>query len=182
MRTSALAKRYAQALIESTSQATWESVAGGLDIIGAAWAEQADFRIPLADPGLADEAKVDFILALTPDAPDSLKRALELLVARDRLELLPDLALGFQELSAEAQQRQLALVTSAYGLSPGESERLQTALEAYLGKPVVLKTRVDATLIGGVQVTVGQQILDGSLRGALDRLAERLRQAPVEME
>lgn len=182
MRTSALAKRYAQALIESTPQAAWKSVAGGLDIIGAAWAERADFRMPLTDPGLSDEAKVNFLLALTPDAPDSLKRALELLVARDRLELLPDLALGFQELSAEAQQRQLALVASAYELSAGELERLQRALEAYLGKPVVLKTRVDSTLIGGVQVTVGQQILDGSLRGALDKLAERLRQAPVGME
>jgi F-type H+-transporting ATPase subunit delta len=64
--------------------------------------------------------------------------------------------------------------TSAAELDPDEVAALRSRLEQITGEKVELQTHVDASLLGGVQVRVGDLLIDGSVRGRLERLRNRL--------
>ncbi|QDU84856.1 ATP synthase subunit delta [Planctomycetes bacterium Pla163] len=71
------------------------------------------------------------------------------------------------------------VVESARPLDHGEIASLATNLSARLGKTVQLDNRIDASLIGGVRVTVGSSMLDLTVQGRLDDLRERLMRVPL---
>jgi F-type H+-transporting ATPase subunit delta len=75
----------------------------------------------------------------------------------------------------EAAGRLQAEVTSAAPLGPDAVAKLQTALAKATGKTIVLTTKVDPALIGGVVTKLGSYILDGSVRTALERMRHDLR-------
>jgi len=178
----ALAKRYAQALLQATEPADWDSLSADLNLLAAAWQRSADFRRALSDPGLPDERKTALALGLLEAQSPALERLLRLLFKRHRLVLLPDLASTFEELAAEAAGKQLATVLSPLELSEAQLERLRKALVAFLGKPVILRTTLRPDLLGGVTVKIGDRFYDGSLQGALAQLERTLAQAPLPVE
>ena len=63
---------------------------------------------------------------------------------------------------------------SAFDLDDAATEKLVTALKKRLGTDVNVTTSVDQSLIGGVLVRAGDTVIDGSVRGRLNRLAEQL--------
>jgi F-type H+-transporting ATPase subunit delta len=67
-----------------------------------------------------------------------------------------------------------ATVASAVPLDKGVVGRIQAALQRLTGKQVTLEARVDPALIGGVVTTVGNIVLDGSIRTQLASLSDRL--------
>jgi F-type H+-transporting ATPase subunit delta len=77
-------------------------------------------------------------------------------------------------LAAEERGRRIADVRAAVELDADEYERLAVALERALGRPVELRVRVDPELMGGMSVTIGDTVIDGSVRHRLDQLRETL--------
>lgn len=69
----------------------------------------------------------------------------------------------------------VARVRVAVALRPAEEEALRQALERYFQRPLQLEVVVDPNVLGGVQVRVGDTVIDGSLRGKLDALRRHLR-------
>jgi F-type H+-transporting ATPase subunit delta len=67
-----------------------------------------------------------------------------------------------------------ATVTSAAELSPAEVEAIRERLVALTGERLELHQQVDATLLGGVTVRIGDRLIDGSVRGRLERLRSDL--------
>ncbi len=67
-----------------------------------------------------------------------------------------------------------ASVTSAVALDPADVEALAERLAALTGKRIELHEEVDPGLLGGIQVRVGDRLIDGSVRGRLDRLRAEL--------
>jgi F-type H+-transporting ATPase subunit delta len=61
-----------------------------------------------------------------------------------------------------------------FELEDAETDKLVTALKTRLGRNVQVSTSVDESLIGGVLVRAGDTVIDGSVRGRLNRLAEQL--------
>ncbi len=97
-----------------------------------------------------------------------------LLARRGRIDTLPAVAAHFDRLLDQSRGIVAATVTSAAPLSPDEAEAVGSRVQAMTGKQVRLTTAVDPDLIGGLVVRVGDQWIDASVRGRLERLRDQL--------
>lgn len=126
-------------------------------------------RVPLSE-------LVDFLLGIASTAgSDTAQRGqqanfLRLLADNRRLKLLPEIAAQFQALRAEAERIADVEVISARELTGEQSQKLQTVLERRLGLAVRLHPQVDRSLVSGAIVRYGDFVVDGSLRGRIERL------------
>jgi F-type H+-transporting ATPase subunit delta len=102
------------------------------------------------------------------------RRLVALLAERGRLDLLPEIALEYDELLKRHRGIVTAIVTSAVPLTADEGRALEDRLRAMTGATIELEPRIDAGLIGGLTVRIGDRLLDGSVRGRLERLREQL--------
>ena len=98
-----------------------------------------------------------------------------LLVAENRMSLLPDIRDSLRSLVEQAAGRVKASVPSARALSDQQLELVRQALSARTNSVVTLETSVDPDLIGGIVVRLGDLLLDGSLRTQLNSLRGSLR-------
>ena len=101
-------------------------------------------------------------------------RFLHLVVTRGREDALPELYNEFRALADEHRGLVTVQVTSAVALSDAERDALAASLSQKTGKKVQLTVRVDESLLGGIQLRIGDTIVDGSVRTRLARLRERL--------
>jgi F-type H+-transporting ATPase subunit delta len=97
-----------------------------------------------------------------------------LLVRRGRIEQLPRVAAEFARLDERRQGITRATATSAMPLTDTEVRALTARLEQMTGGRIALQTDVDEGLIGGLVVRVGDRLIDGSVRGRLERLRNQL--------
>ena len=97
-----------------------------------------------------------------------------LLLRRRRLEAVVDIATEFRRLYNRQQGIVEALATSAAKLDDDEVSALRARLEQMTGGRVELTLAVDPALLGGIQVRMGDLLIDGSVRGRLERLRGRL--------
>jgi len=95
---------------------------------------------------------------------------LRLLTENGRLDFLPEIAVRFKELVAEAGNIAEVEIVSATALDERQQQRLAAALRTRLNREVRLHCAVDPALIGGAVVRSGDMLIDGSLRGKLERL------------
>jgi len=128
----------------------------------------------LGNPRLAD---ADAVVLLAPEGADPLFRDfLALLADNRRLGLLPEIAGLYEELRADAEHVVKARVTSAAELPAGELEGIRAALKQRFGREVEVESAIDASLIGGAVIDAGDVVIDGSLKGKLERLQAALAQ------
>src|SRR5207248_5276057 len=102
-------------------------------------------------------------LELSPTAVNFLR----LLVDRQRIADLPQMVRAYRAMVDQQVGRVRASVTAAKPLADDELGRLREALAALTGRSIVLDSRTDPALIGGVVAQVGATMLDGSLRTQL---------------
>jgi F-type H+-transporting ATPase subunit delta len=97
-----------------------------------------------------------------------------LLVRRNRIRQLPRVAAEFRRLDDRRNGLTHATATSAAKLGPDEVKAITARLEELTGGRIALETAVDPSLLGGLVVRVGDRLIDGSVRGRLDRLRNQL--------
>jgi F-type H+-transporting ATPase subunit delta len=91
-----------------------------------------------------------------------------------RLSLLPEVFKLFEELKAEREKTIEVEVISAFSMDAQAQQKLSVALKNRLKREIKLNTRVDKFLIGGIVVRAGDLVIDGSIRGKLNKLAETM--------
>jgi F-type H+-transporting ATPase subunit delta len=129
------------------------------------------------DPKIPRARFLELFLGVLGDrATPELANFVRVLQANGRLVLLPEITMQFDELRAEAEGTVVAEVVSAFDVSADEQNRIKTALAKRLNRRVTLTTRVDRALIGGVVIRAGDMVIDGSVRGRLQTLANVLEQ------
>ncbi|MFD2234387.1 F0F1 ATP synthase subunit delta [Phaeospirillum tilakii] len=168
-----IADRYAGALFElAESQSSLDVVAGDLRALKAMLEASADLRRLVRSPVLsrADQGKA--IAALTEAAgfSDLVGRFLGLLAQNRRLFLLGDAVQCYLGRLAARRGERTAEVTSAIALTDTQLEALETALSGAFGGPVAVEAAVDPSLLGGLVVKVGSQMVDSSLKTKLQHL------------
>ncbi|KAF1712580.1 F0F1 ATP synthase subunit delta [Pseudoxanthomonas kalamensis DSM 18571] len=144
------------------------------EALGLAARVAADPRVAplLLNPELDD---ADAIALVGSDAGgEAFSRFLALLAENRRLPLLPEIAGLYEELRAEAECVIRATVTSAEALPAAELDGIKVALKRRFGREVQVETAVDASLIGGAVIDAGDVVIDGSLKGKLERLQTAL--------
>ena len=125
----------------------------------------------LSNPSVSAISRMEVLgRILGDDVTGAQRNLLALMVRRGRFEQLPAVISEFRRLYRLREGIVLATVTSASALEPAEVQALQSHLEATTGKSIELSQEVDHELLGGLQVRVGDQLIDGSVRGRLERL------------
>lgn len=99
---------------------------------------------------------------------------LHLLVDKNRIRYLPDIASLYRELADEAAGRARVHLITAHELSKQKLTELTAGLQDLVGKQVVMEVETDASLIGGVVARIGGMVYDGSVKTQLERLKETL--------
>lgn len=109
------------------------------------------------------------------ESPDSATTNLvRLLAENDRLSLLPQIREQFLELKRASERSVKAVVTAAQTLSEEQQSVLREALQRRLDREVELEVTLDESLIGGAVIHAGDLVIDGSLRGRMEKLASTL--------
>jgi F-type H+-transporting ATPase subunit delta len=147
------------------------------DFLGRASIVLADERVAslVGNPHVRAPELVDFVLEVAGAAGDDAARNFVRLLAENRrLALLPGIAEQFAALRADVEQTVDVTVTSALPLTDEQGEKLRAALARRLGRTVRLQAEVDPALIGGAVVRAGDFVVDGSLRGRVERLANTM--------
>jgi F-type H+-transporting ATPase subunit delta len=109
-----------------------------------------------------------------PQLDDEGRNFVRTLADNRRLSLLPEISARFDELKGEAEGVVDVTVTSAAPLDESQRSKLAAALERRLGRSVRLQCATDPALIGGAVLRAGDMVIDGSLRGRLERIAYAL--------
>jgi F-type H+-transporting ATPase subunit delta len=173
-----VASKYAEALIELAYQAgdkVAESIAGDLNAINEVVASTAEFTIVLNHPAIRSDEKKRLLLSLFEGKVNELTaRLVSLLCDKRRLELLTHIGGEYVKLLRTRKNVASATLTSAEPLSDASVASIKTKLTEKLGKQLELDVSVDRSLIGGLMLRVGDQVLDGSLRGKLQVLERTL--------
>lgn len=98
----------------------------------------------------------------------------QLLWTKGRENSLPSVVTAYRQLLRKDEGLLTAEVISAANLTEEQLAPLRQALEKRFGQPVIIEMKVDRSLLGGVRVRVGNTVLDGSVRGHLQALRERM--------
>ena len=138
----------------------------------------------VADPRVAALTKspqwsaADVVGLITDVAGASLNGGMEnfvrVLAENHRLLLLPEIAAHYEEFRSAVENTVDVEVVSAVKLDAAQSGKLSAALAKRLKRNVRMKNSVDATLLGGAVLRAGDLVIDGSLKGRLERLATEL--------
>jgi F-type H+-transporting ATPase subunit delta len=126
-------------------------------------------RAALTDPGLPDERKTALVRDLLGGkARDTTIRLVEVSVTRPRGRSIETALEALSTMAAQRRERYVAHVRAAVPLDERQTERLQSSLTRIYGREVALQVDVDPSVIGGVQVRVGDEVLDGTVTRRLE--------------
>lgn len=171
-----LARPYAKAAFEYASAAGQEAGWASTLLLASTLVETAEVVQQLGNPSQNRQAKVEFLLQLCkPEASEDFANFLHLLGENGRLSLLPTINEQFTALVAEKNSAIEVEVQSAFELSAKQLKTLAAALSKRLDRTVQPKATVNPALIGGLFIRAGDLVIDGSVRGKLDKLAEALK-------
>jgi F-type H+-transporting ATPase subunit delta len=170
------ARRYAEAAFEIAERdGTVEEWLRQLDRIAASLSDPAVLR-RLENPILPFDDRHGAFRSLFTEGQllPQVWNLLGLILRRRRLESVGDIAHEFRRLYNRRAGITEALATSAAELDEQEVGALRQRLERMTGGTIDLTLRVDPQLLGGIQVRLGDLLIDGSVRGRLERLRSRL--------
>lgn len=172
-----VARRYASAFFSTALK--YDVVAAAeddLQAISGLLSGDASFRHFLLTPFSGREEKLHILEKLFSDRVTALTmQALRIIVDKGRESEIPAIHQEFQRLRREHENIMYVTVTSAEAMEEDQRRRLVAKLQTVLGKTVEPDFKIDPHLIGGVRVAYENYVLDGSIRGTLTKLRERLR-------
>jgi F-type H+-transporting ATPase subunit delta len=128
----------------------------------------------LANPSVPLDQRVAVAEQVFASLSGPVRNLVLLLVRRNRIEQLPRVAAEFRRLDDRRNGLTHATATSAAPLGADEIKAVTARLEELTGGRIDLETAVDPSLLGGIVVRVGDRLIDGSVRGRLERLRGQL--------
>ena len=151
----------------------------------AKWSEMLQFAALVAcdetmqqyigNPHVSRDALSKLFLGIcTEQLTDVGKNFIKVLIDNRRLDVLPEIAMLYEQHRAEAERTIDAEVISAFPLSEAQQTLLADKLKQRLGRSVNLIAKVDPNLLGGAIVRAGDLVIDGSVNGQIDKLAHTL--------
>ena len=162
-----VARRYARALFGiGVDAGKFEALGDELGELATLWNESDELRQALENPVFKPAEKRAVLERILPQVAPTPEV--------QRFVLLPAIARAYRDLTDAHVGRVRAEVISAEALTPATVDRVRRSLEQRTGKKVIIHSKVDPDLIGGVVARVGDLVLDGSVRTQLEDLRARL--------
>lgn len=172
-----IARPYAEAAFEHAKAAN--ALAQWSDILAALAAVAADENAQkvLKNPEVSKTDKVKLFADVLGEAlPDDAKNLLKVMAEHDRLLLLPEVAKVYESMRAAAENRIVAQAISALEPTVEQKETLEAALKKKFNADVQVNYSVDADLIAGMRIRIGDWVVDGSARTQLNKLRAAIAQ------
>ena len=171
-----IARPYAEAAFslarKQNALPRWSEMLGVLSKV----ASDPTVHAALDNPKLDNAAKASLLLSLCGDALDAEGRSfVRVLLESDRIAVLPDIKGLFDTLKDGAEGVARAQIVSAFPVEEAQLAALKTALEKRFGRRIEATVSVDPRLIGGARITVGDTVIDASVRGELQAMSSQLR-------
>jgi F-type H+-transporting ATPase subunit delta len=173
----AIANRYARALADVVSRTgDYRKILGELEDFGAAYRESADLREVLKTPAvpLVEKTKVLEAILSRLETSTAASNFLRVLLAHYRLDLLEEVVQAYTKLVNERLGVVQVRISSATELPEIEQRALRERFEKLTQKKVEVRFRIERDLLGGILAQVESTVYDGSVRGHLQRIRERL--------
>lgn len=124
-------------------------------------------------PSLNNDQKASALLDICgEEITETAKTFIEILSQNKRLPLLPVISEQFEDLKAQQERFADVTVVSAFDLNDKLKTSLTEKLKSYLSKDVTLTAETDKSLLGGAVIRFGDTVIDGSIKGRLNKLAE----------
>lgn len=173
---SSVARPYARALFElareTGDQERWAELLEALEAV----VQSEDLRPALTSPLVPADRLAEALLEGLGDLDESRANFVRLLAGRRRLAGVPEIRRQFEARRAEDEGRMTVEVRTPRALDEATRKRLADQLGQRLGRRLELEEVGDETLIGGVLVRAGDLVIDGSVKGQLDRLNAAMNQ------
>ena len=167
---STIARPYAAALFQSSTAADGAQLVAQLDAL-AGIAGDAGLRQFAADPKVSNEQVFKLVSGVAgPDLSPKLTNLLHVVIDNGRLPVLPEIASQFRALVNDRGGVADAHIVSAFPLDATQQADLAKVLEKRFGRQLKTTVSVDSSLIGGVRVTVGDEVLDTSVVARLEQM------------
>jgi F-type H+-transporting ATPase subunit delta len=169
-----IARPYAEAVFriaqQEGAQGVWSTRLQRLALI----AQDGDMASVMGNPRLSAEQVADLFISLSQDGDATLGSFIRTLAENRRLALLPEISRLFELAKSQEEGVKEAVVHSAFPIDDAQVASLLQQLESRFGTRLTARVVIDPSLIGGVKVAVGDQVLDASVRGKLDSMAVAL--------
>jgi F-type H+-transporting ATPase subunit delta len=170
-----IARPYAEAAfklaVQKNGLAAWADMLRLLEAI----AQDTRMRACIGDPNVSAAQLDNLFLAVCGDKLDTDGRNFVKVLAQNaRAELLPHIRELFDALKAEHEGTLKARIVSAFPMSDAQLSQLAARLEQKYGRKINATVEVDNALIGGLRIEVGDQVMDASVRGRLEGMAQAL--------
>lgn len=173
--TTTIARPYAEAIFRLADQggslAAWSDMLETL----AQVAENPYMKACIANPKLTRGQLAELFLSTAPGLDAVGRNLVQVLVDNGRLALLPQVREQFEVLKHEREGVLEAHIVSAFPIDAAQKAALVADLERKFQRRIEADVALDPELIGGVQVTVGDQVIDGSVRARLAAMAVALK-------
>jgi F-type H+-transporting ATPase subunit delta len=170
-----IARPYAEATFRAAlEKGALGKVAEDLALV-AAIARDEQMHSALMNPKVSAAQKKEIFATVAGEHLDEITRNLvSLLIDNHREVLIGDIAEQFEALKREHERVLRARITSAQPLTGEQRDEIVAALEKRYGKKIEAELDVDAELLGGARVQVGDQVIHASVRDALAQMAAAL--------
>jgi F-type H+-transporting ATPase subunit delta len=173
-----IAEVYSRALFEvARDNGVLDRVHDELGEFADALDENRDLQIFLFSPYFSSEEKKDGIKRIVSDADERLVNFLQLLAERHRVPALFRIRRSFDSMWAEENKLLPVTVTSAVELDESLVLEIGKSIEDQTGRRVELSSKVDPDVLGGLQVRVGNMVLDATVRNRLEQLRKQVARA-----
>lgn len=172
-----LARPYARAAFEHARAAgdlaAWQTALSELAAITA----EPKVAAAMRDPSQTAAQRASTLSSLAGEAmPPAVANLLAIMADNGRLSLLPEVAMLFDQLKQAVESTVAVHVTSAYPLSDAETQQLAGTMQEKLARSITLTSETDPSLLGGALIRADDLVIDGSVRGRLNKLASTLTQ------
>jgi F-type H+-transporting ATPase subunit delta len=129
----------------------------------------------IENPHLTETQIAELFIGIGADRlDDNCHNFIRLLAENRRLKLLPEIAALFEIQRRDAEQSIRAELITAFPVTAAQQAAVTAALKQRLGREIELECITDATLLGGAIIRAGDLVIDGSVRGKLERLGNSL--------
>ncbi len=172
-----LARPYARAAFsfarDSGQLDLWQKLLAQL----ASISKEPKISVLLVDPSRTAHQRAELLCHLIgEDSPKGVANLLILMADNNRLSLMSEVSLLFDQLKQQVDSKTTVEVTSALPLNDAEAARLTKTMTVYLSRSVSLQSKTEPSLLGGAIIRADDLLIDGSVRGRLDKLAGALNQ------
>ena len=175
MRSTTIARNYAETLLElGEARGETDRYAELIDAVAGAIETTPEVQAVLMSPRVPKSEKARLLSSALAGAPRDFVRFLQAVVKRGRQRLLREIATEYLGLLDLKYNRLRAGITLVRPADPSLQRDIEAALSRQLGKEVLAAFHVDAEILGGTVIRVGERIYDGSVRRRMSKLRRQL--------